>query len=350
METALISISLLCILFSLLKLLPHPHWSIRFFDFPQVQVWVLVLAFLLIDIIVFDFQDWWHWAICAALVATAVYQAVIVVPYTFLYPLQVPDSENSKLLVSVLVSNVYMNNRSYDRLIKLVKKKNPDIIVTLETDKKWEEGLTEIEKDYPHCVKVPQDNMYGLHVYSKLALEHVRVRYLVEDDIPSVRAEVRIGNDKRFTFYAVHPKPPSPTENEESTERDGELYLIADEIKSLQQPVILAGDLNDVAWSHSTRLFQRLSQLLDPRIGRGFFNTFHSRYPVFRWPLDHIFHSSHFSVNEIERLPTIGSDHFPMFISLSVSDDQDPAWMPQSADEDDQEEAQETILRALNKD
>jgi endonuclease/exonuclease/phosphatase (EEP) superfamily protein YafD len=77
-------------------------------------------------------------------------------------------------------------------------------------------------------------------------------------------------------------------------------------------PVIVAGDLNDVAWSRTTHLFQRTGGLLDPRVGRGFFNTFDTRSRLTRVPLDHVFASRHFLLVELRRLPDIGSDHFPI--------------------------------------
>jgi hypothetical protein len=61
------------------------------------------------------------------------------------------------------------------------------------------------------------------------------------------------------------------------------------EIAQSHRPALVAGDLNDVAWSHTSRLFRRIAQMLDPRVGRGIYSTFHVRYWFLCWPLDHIF-------------------------------------------------------------
>ena len=48
-----------------------------------------------------------------------------------------------------MVSNVLTPNDETQKLVELVKDKRPDILITLETDKKWEKALNQIEANYP---------------------------------------------------------------------------------------------------------------------------------------------------------------------------------------------------------
>ena len=110
--------------------------------------------------------------------------------------------------------------------------------------------------------------------------------------------------------------------------------------------MIVYGDLNDVAWSRTTRLFQKVSRLVDPRKGRGLYSTFHARWPLFRWPLDHVFFSDCFRLVALRRLPYSGSDHFPVYVCLHLEPDAAAEQEAPEKDAADEQEAAETIAEA----
>jgi endonuclease/exonuclease/phosphatase (EEP) superfamily protein YafD len=211
----------------------------------------------------------------------------------------------------------------------------------LETNARWDKETRALAKSHPHFCRVPLENTYGLLLYSKFALSETQVKYLVEADIPSIHTQITLLNGQRVQLYAVHPTPPTPTENVRSTERDKELLLVADLARHSKLPVIVAGDLNDVAWSHTTELFLKMSELLDPRRGRGFFNSFHAHYFFIRFPLDHAFISPHFKLNAIKRLRNYGSDHFPIYLNVQLEPDAAQEQQPMEVGAGDMEEAAE---------
>jgi endonuclease/exonuclease/phosphatase (EEP) superfamily protein YafD len=188
-----------------------------------------------------------------------------------------------------------------------------------------------------------------MHFYSRFEMSNTLVRRIIDEEIPSIRTELTLSGGVKIELHALHPKPPSPTESPDSVDRDGELLIVGREVAENTKPVIVAGDLNDVAWSKSTFLFRKISRLLDPRIGRGAFSTYHAGYPLFRWPLDHIFHSDHFTLVEIKRLRNVGSDHYPIFIKLAYTPKKMAEQEAPEADEADEKLADERILNALVK-
>lgn len=333
---------------TLASLLKWDYWWIRIFDFPRLQVSFITLGAIVLVLIALDFRDEWQLVILGLLLFSLVYQLIKIYPYTFLAKKQVKSfkGEDDENLLSLLVSNVFTPNQQYQKLIDLVSKEKPDVLLALETDSRWEEALEPLEKTYQYTVKVPKDNFYGMHLYSKLELRDMKVMYLVDEEIPSIHGTVILGSGAEIKIHCLHPMPPSPTENEKSTDRDAELLIVGKNVDTDEGPELVFGDLNDVAWSRTTRLFQKTSCLLDPRIGRGFFNTFHAGYMLFRWPLDHIFHSNDFTLKTIKRLGKIGSDHFPIFLTLHYEPRAKQAQEQPEADAEEEEWADEKIEKA----
>lgn len=343
----------LILLATLLPLIPSSYWFIRIWDYPRLQIFVLALGCLLIYYLSFFRHQKRGLLLMLALFGAVVYHGIKAFPYTALAPKQVYQTERDPqdtTFVSILVANVLQYNTQHHRLLEMVDGYHPDIVITLETDGVWEKSLDVLEAEFPYTVKVPLTNLYGMHLYSKFELRNEEVMYLMEPDIPSIRAEVRLPSQEWIQLYVVHPRPPVPGESKDSRERDAEIVLIGKMAKKQEEGVIVAGDFNDVAWSPTTRLFQEVSSLLDPRIGRGFFNTFHANVPVFRWPLDHVFHSTHFRLLEMQRLPGIGSDHFPILIRLSYEPEEKAEQPRPVADEDTEEDAQEIIEKGKESD
>ncbi|APU66790.1 endonuclease/exonuclease/phosphatase family protein [Christiangramia flava] len=325
------------------------QWWIRGFDFPRIQISFLIILAILLSVFLYDFSKPWHFIAIGVLLLSLSYQFVKIYPYTYLAKKQVFKfkGSDSSASISIIVSNVLTTNKRSDKLIQLVHDRKPDLLLTLESDERWEKELEVLEDEYRYTVKIPLDNLYGMHFYSKLQLEDIKVRYLVQEDIPSIHGYVILRNGEKVKIHCLHPMPPSPTESETSTNRDAELLMLGRDIDCEKEPALVLGDLNDVAWSRTTRLFQKLSGLMDPRIGRGFFNTFHADYALFRWPLDHVFHTKDFTLIEIARERNIGSDHFPMYINLNyeptaelINEDTD------QPDEEEKEWAEEKIKSA----
>ena len=341
------------LLVTLLPIFRQTAWWIRICDFPRLQIVAGLLLALAGALLLPAPRSFGHSVFVVSLAVAVAYQFSRVWPYTPLHRKQVADAsrpeDDHDFHISLMVANVLMYNRDASRCLGHIRHLSPDIVLAVETDDWWLSQLQGITKDYPYTCHAPLPNTYGMLVFSRLPLIEPQIRYILDPDIPSFHGCVRLPGGVIVNMHFLHPKPPAPRESKNSARRDAELLAVGKVIQHHDGPTIVAGDLNDVAWSHTSELFRRLSRLLDPRIGRGLLPTFHADYKLLRWPLDHVFHSAHFRLQDLRRLTHIGSDHYPIYIRLSY---EPKGWQEQenrleAPDADDHEEAEEKIAEGL---
>ena len=304
---------------TILPFVPTDAWWVRVLDFPRLQIAVLAGIAAALAVLALNRRRRNVRALIILLLAASAYQAAEVYLFTPLAPKQLPGISgcSSRHAVSLLIANVLMTNRNAEGLLATVRRVDPDLVLLTETDGWWDSHLEVLAPRYPHAVRYPLGNTYGIHLYSKLELLQPRVRFLVQDDVPSIHTRVRLRSGALVEFKGVHPTPPRP--EQDTTPRDVELILVGRQVAADGRPSIVAGDMNDVGWSDTTRQFQEVSGLLDPRVGRGLYATFNANWPLLQWPLDHVFVDRTFRLVRMERLGDIGSDHFPIYLELCAS-------------------------------
>lgn len=347
MKYVIYSFAVLSIIATFLPLWRVPYWWVRSFDFPRLQIAIFIAVTLGLLVSFAPEDEWVRTALIVGLALALIYQLLRVLPYTPLWRAQVRPSEESSPgeRFRLLVTNVQMDNEEKSKWLEVIRANEADALFAVETDSAWIQAGSPLKEEYPYTIEIPQDNTYGMVLYSKWEIDHYDVKHMIDKDVPSLWVTLRSPGGRKVDLVGIHPRPPRPDTQQDSDQRDAELVLAAKEISRLpkNRPVVLCGDLNDVAWSASTRLFQRQSGLLDPRRGRGLFSTFHARHWFLRWPLDHIFHSDDFTLVDLHRLEKYGSDHFGISIHLQMSPDAEELHDAPEATQEDKEIAAEIV-------
>ncbi|GAA4400578.1 hypothetical protein GCM10023187_13910 [Nibrella viscosa] len=150
-----------------------------------------------------------------------------------------------------------------------------------------------------------------------------QINYLEDDSVPSFRANVTLPAGQQFWFHGVHLVAPFPSDRypDGIGEKEVTLLQVGSIVQQEALPTVVAGDFNDVSWSHTSQLFRARGKLHNVRIGRGLFNSYNAQSFIKRWSLDHFFVTREFAVQDFRRLPDIQSDHFPIYARLVLQRD-----------------------------
>ena len=292
------------------------HWWVRMWDFPRVQiaggqalVAVLAAFFLSGDL---------RWLVLVPTLAGMALQLWRIRPFTPLSGREMrfatPRGDGHE--VTLLASNVLMENDRHDLVRDLILEVDPDVVLLMETDQRWLDGVAPALAGYPKVLSLAKDDYYGLIFATRLEVVDAQVVYLTADETPTVFAELRTPGGRLFHFVGLHPEPPVP--GVDTDERDAQILYAARFARRSDVPLVTMGDFNDAAWSHSSRLFKHYGRYLDPRRGRGLYASFHAKNPLIRCAIDQLFLTEDLAVVDFRLGPKIGSDHFPVIARIRV--------------------------------
>lgn len=297
-----------------LPVLDTPHWWIRGLDFPRIHF--LLIALPLMALVWWLLSGWGRWLALAVLGASAAYQVEQIFPYTPLAAkeLHAVPADTEGGTITAMAINVLMENQDHTAVIDAIRKRDPDIFLLMETDERWVHNLEPLLDQYETVIRHPKDNYYGLVFATNLPAREARIAYLTVSDTPSVFAELETPSGVPFRFVGLHPRP--PTVGVDTDTRDDQLFYAARFARETDLPVVVMGDFNVAAWSHTAEEFKRIGQYLDVRVGRGPIPSFDANSRLMRFPIDHLYVTPDVALVDFSRGETVGSDHFPMIVQL----------------------------------
>lgn len=214
--------------------------------------------------------------------------------------------------------NVLKKNDHYELLGKTIQNYQPDILALQEPDQAWLSALAPYVKNYPYRKLIPQDNNFGVALYSKLPVSHFEVLYFgdkyLDVSYPSILAKLSWA-DHSISVLSTHPLPPMGG----FAVRNSQLLDIASRKAQWGENVVVTGDLNISPWSPVFQEFLKRSNLYDTQRGFGVQPSWMVDSFVFAIPIDHVLVSPKFRVINRQIGPDIGSDHRPVIVDLTLT-------------------------------
>ena len=250
------------------------------------------------------------WLAALAAVLAAINVAVLGIPLT--ERVNAAPATRAPTALRLVVANVEVGNTDFTAVQRLVARTHPDLF-----------GVTELTPfmarhlelpGYRMQVLEPQDDAYGIGLYSRLPLLSAKVVRFPSDGPPTVVTRLRAAG-KPVTVVITHVHTPFA-----GSIHVRHLDALADAARShLGKRVVVCGDFNTPPWSGPLRDFAadaRLHDVYGSHAWAGY--SWPTWSYVLRVPLDNCFVGNGLAVTGHRDGPDVGSDHRPLAVEIGV--------------------------------
>ncbi len=297
-------------LFSLLGFLSQYDWKFELFSHFRAQYALLLAACL----VIFLFSSKLTGGL-VSFIFLAINLALILPIYR-----RTSRREARTKIYRLFFANILGTNTHYEQLIMAMRKADADIILLVEVRRNHLEQLLPALIDYPYQFTQPDVKNFGLAIFSRLPLESTQALRLDERCTPALVARLMVG-ESSLTLVGIHPYPPKS--RAQAAQRNHQLKLTAEFVRSQPGELMLAGDLNSTSWSYAFQQLLNDSHLLDSRQGIGLQPSWPAGNPLLRIPIDHVLHTPGIYIQERKWGQPTGSDHLPVIVEFFREDSLD---------------------------
>ncbi|MCT2559648.1 endonuclease/exonuclease/phosphatase family protein [Tsuneonella sp. YG55] len=312
------TIAVVMLISSLVSLIPSDAWFIRTLDLVREP---LIFASVFLVVLSLFAESRARAVAIACLALTIGINAWRVWPYWPIAREQIALEDNrpgaGPGCFSAMSVNVKVENDDHDRIAAQIARYDPDLLLLVETDRRWIEALEPVLSTYPAVQRHPQPEAFGMVFATRLPVLKANIVENTYRDTPTLYATVQPQGANPIEFIGLHPKPPLPGWNTEL--RDENIVRAGIQTPDRLPDAFVMGDFNDVPWSRTTTKFRQTGAWQDPRIGRGTFPTFPADFLLLGWPLDQFMVKGRLKVAAFEVLPDNGSDHRALFARLCAA-------------------------------
>ncbi|MCH8822531.1 MAG: endonuclease/exonuclease/phosphatase family protein [Planctomycetes bacterium] len=304
-------IAVVVFVLSSLRFFVH-YYPIELFHHFQVQYFIASVVIL----IVLAALRRWRFVIIA--IAAVIVSSSAVIPLWF-RPHDVDSSTTATQLTStirILHANVLSSNADHAKLIDLINREKPDLVMLQEINSHWVKALTPLENDYPYKCIAARDDNFGIAIFSRTPLHATVVQQFGSANFPSITFQIQIDN----TFVDVistHPMPPVSADAMAS--HNEQLLAVAAFAEGRENPLIVVGDLNTTMWTGPYNNLCEKLNLTNARKGFGILPGWPTSLPgIMRIPIDHCLVSDEVFISDCRLGSEIGSDHLPLIIDFQI--------------------------------
>jgi len=209
--------------------------------------------------------------------------------------------------------NTWKENKNREKLIDYVRQHDPDILLLMEVTSEMKQECREIFSLYSYSLSHYVRDGFEIWLLSRQPLKDTDILEVGYSDTPLLSCKVHFhGHDYRI--FSAHPRP--AISKDYYVARQTYFTEFAKIVQKEKLPVIALGDFNSVPWEDHFEKFLAETDLASTMGACGYRIT----WPRYFWPagvpMDHILISKSVKKSGIKVGPNVGSDHYPVAISL----------------------------------